>query len=466
MAGFENDVMLGKNLNFDPVAPKPHLGIINAAGKIPIGTGNVQPIPEILGGSITSPDGSLTIGYSSPNITIVANSGVVGETITGNTGGPLSPTAGNWNILGTSTNGIQTSGSGSTLTTRMQSPYADGNFSFESQAGGVTRTLTVQNTVDAASSQATQLISVAGATSGDVWTQYSIGSAQSYAIGIDNSDSDILKITQAASGTVNPSTATVLQQFDSSNNRVYFPIPLAALGGSFAAVNVNQVILNSNTTAGSDASLSLQVSAEGGGGNSYVAYTGPSYNWSNGVNKTGASGAWQVRNGGSMTAGSAVVSITTAGEVTFPLTPAFSAYITASEANITGDGTIATVGAVSGFTEIFDQNSDFSGTTFTAPVTGRYRLGAFARGSGYIAQTATVFQISTSNRAYSLYWGSPATMRDAQNRVSNIIDVLADMDAADTAVLTIQSSNSTKTTGVDFGSAGNPLTMFYGQLEC
>jgi len=37
-----------------------------------------------------------------------------GQTITGDTGGPLSPTAGNWNVLGRS--GSKTSGSGSTLT--------------------------------------------------------------------------------------------------------------------------------------------------------------------------------------------------------------------------------------------------------------------------------------------------------------------------------------------------------------
>lgn len=73
MGGFENDVMLAKNLNFDEAAAKPHLGIIDAAGKLPIGTGNTFPTPEILGGSITST--TLTIGYSSPDITIETNGG-------------------------------------------------------------------------------------------------------------------------------------------------------------------------------------------------------------------------------------------------------------------------------------------------------------------------------------------------------------------------------------------------------
>jgi hypothetical protein len=45
---------------------------------------------------------------------VSANGSGLGETITGNSGGALSPTAGNWNIFGGT--GISTSGSGSTLT--------------------------------------------------------------------------------------------------------------------------------------------------------------------------------------------------------------------------------------------------------------------------------------------------------------------------------------------------------------
>lgn len=56
------------------------------------------------------------------------NGAAIGETITGNTGGALSPTAGNWNILGTSTAAgttpVQTAGSGSTLTVQVQTTQA------------------------------------------------------------------------------------------------------------------------------------------------------------------------------------------------------------------------------------------------------------------------------------------------------------------------------------------------------
>jgi hypothetical protein len=251
MAGFENNVMVAKNMNFDTAAANPHLGVINAAGKLPIGTGNLSPTPEILGGSITSPLGTISIGYSSPNITIdvmggstaidsiqvdastppgtnpvvptvaglvimtggqVANgiaganviriqslaantvevdvqrsatsvgsnsavNGVshfnsanftvdangfvsasgtgIGQTITGDSGGALPPTAGNWNIFGRS--GSKTAGAVSTLTVRSP-PYAD-------QGGSTTVTLNSGNFATAAITLTTPV--TAGLLDGD-----------------------------------------------------------------------------------------------------------------------------------------------------------------------------------------------------------------------------------------------------------------------------------------------------------
>ncbi len=115
MASFENDVVVAKNLNFDQSAAKPHLGVINAAGKLPIGTGQIAPTPEILGGSLTSPDSSITFGYASPNITAVANSsGGLVHTLTGNSG-IATASAGNINVI-TANSTPKFVGSGSTLT--------------------------------------------------------------------------------------------------------------------------------------------------------------------------------------------------------------------------------------------------------------------------------------------------------------------------------------------------------------
>lgn len=71
MSGFENDVMVAKNLNFNEAGGKPHLGIINAAGLIPIGTGQVQPLQEIQAGTIVAGTG-ITVNYVSPNLVVAS----------------------------------------------------------------------------------------------------------------------------------------------------------------------------------------------------------------------------------------------------------------------------------------------------------------------------------------------------------------------------------------------------------
>lgn len=67
MSGFDNETMYANNYDFrgvQPVIPQ-----VTTAGQLPIGTG-ASPAIEV--GSLTSPDGSITIGYSAPNITLQA----------------------------------------------------------------------------------------------------------------------------------------------------------------------------------------------------------------------------------------------------------------------------------------------------------------------------------------------------------------------------------------------------------
>lgn len=68
-------------------------------------------------GTLTSTGGtvSFTTGANSLNLDVTAGSGVI-LTLTGDSGGTLSPTLGNFNLLGNSTQGVSTSGAASTLT--------------------------------------------------------------------------------------------------------------------------------------------------------------------------------------------------------------------------------------------------------------------------------------------------------------------------------------------------------------
>ncbi len=117
MPGFDTDgVVYGLNVDFTGNSLTAGTAQVSTNGQLLIGS---TATPNIKVGTLTSPDNSLTIGYSSPNVTLtVSGGGTVGKTITGDTGGGLAPTSGNWNILGQQASTLavmDTIGSGSTL---------------------------------------------------------------------------------------------------------------------------------------------------------------------------------------------------------------------------------------------------------------------------------------------------------------------------------------------------------------
>lgn len=76
MAGFENDVLLCSNVNFNPSLPKPHLGLITVDGQLITGSTALNAGGTHLNiGRVVSPLGTLTIGYNSPNITLDVTGG-------------------------------------------------------------------------------------------------------------------------------------------------------------------------------------------------------------------------------------------------------------------------------------------------------------------------------------------------------------------------------------------------------
>ena len=74
---------------------------------------------------ITSADGSISFVTGSNSLDLAVDGGTTtGKTLTGDSGGALPPTSGNWNILGSTasagTSPVETSGSGSTVTLEVQ----------------------------------------------------------------------------------------------------------------------------------------------------------------------------------------------------------------------------------------------------------------------------------------------------------------------------------------------------------
>lgn len=110
---------------------------------------------------------------------------------------------------------------------------------------GVTNTLTVDNASNTASSQAKVLVTVGGGTAGDAFTEYQVSGVTTYAVGIDNSDSDKLKITTGA----DPSSGTTAVTITSAGVlSLTTPLDLASGGTNANLTADNGGIVYSDAT--------------------------------------------------------------------------------------------------------------------------------------------------------------------------------------------------------------------------
>ena len=121
-----------------------------------------------------------------------------------------------------------------------------------------------------------------------------------------------------------------------------------------------------------------------------------------------------------------VIQMTHAGAVTMPKQPAFLAYNSVADSNVTGTGTNTTIDFD---TEIFDQNADFASDVFTAPITGRYMVSVSLRPDNVTTNGTYGFGLLiASNRTWYFY--NQFTARGGSQ--STNVTQLVDMDACDT----------------------------------
>ena len=139
-------------------------------GQVLLGAGGANPAFA----SLTSPDNSITFVVGANSLSLAVTGGAtVGKTITGNSGGALSPTAGNWNIVG-GTTGLTFAGAVSTLTlggTLVVANGGTGAASFTAFAPIIGGTTTTNPFQSAATGQG---------TSGFVFTSTGAGSAPTF----------------------------------------------------------------------------------------------------------------------------------------------------------------------------------------------------------------------------------------------------------------------------------------------
>lgn len=144
-----------------------------------------------------------------------------------------------------------------------------------------------------------------------------------------------------------------------------------------------------------------------------------------------------------------------------PLQPAFLVYLSAHINDVTGDTTKYTV---VWNTEVFDQGGNFASNIFTAPVDGKYPLKFHTMLMDLDADTYELIriQIVTSNRTYEEHWSGLYYNNNAWS--SYLLSVIADMDANDTAYVTVTASGGAKS--VDIAGGAILYTSFSGALLC
>ena len=148
-----------------------------------------------------------------------------------------------------------------------------------------------------------------------------------------------------------------------------------------------------------------------------------------------------------------------AGIVTKPKQPCFQATATSTQSNktVNQQHTILFAG------ETFDNNNNFSSNTFTAPVTGKYYLTTNVRLDN-LDISASYYQLwmVTSNRNYVTILSMNGFDADV-TLYTLTLNVLADMDAGDTAVINFNQASGAAQTDID-GDA--KYTNFSGYLVC
>lgn len=220
------------------------------------------------------------------------------------------------------------------------------------------------------------------------------------------------------------------------------------------------VLVNNDNSGASGAQLQITVGGAVTTGDPQVTYVvSGATTWSQGIDNS-ASDAFVIAN--SATLGTAnAQSIAATGIVTWPLQPCFLAYLGTSATNVTGNGTTFQLGSGTALTEVFDRAGNFNTNgTFTAPATGVVWLAGNVELSATTINTGIEIQIITSNRTYSNRFNRVA----AATSIGISLAVMADMDSADTATLSIIGYGEGADTETVTGVSGNLINYFCGYL--
>lgn len=263
------------------------------------------------------------------------------------------------------------------------------------------------------------------------------------------------------------STSTAIPQFSGTTGKLladtsYLTVSTAELlyARSSGGASLDFRVQNTSNTASSSAYMSVVCGGASADDAYYRAVISGATNWSWGADNSDAD-AWVLSQ--NLTLGTNnVIRSSTAGEITFPLQTCFTAYNSASDADVTGDGTAYTVIFD---TETADRNADYDNTTgiMTANVTGEYNFSAcvYLQQLG-VAHTSAYLSLVTTGGTYSTVINPFAISVSGELGLN--FSMIVPMTATDTAKIVITVSGSTKT--VDVRGGADRLTSFSGVLVC
>ena len=132
------------------------------------------------------------------------------------------------------------------------------------------------------------------------------------------------------------------------------------------------------------------------------------------------------------------------GAVNFPQTPVFNVFKGSNQGSPSSGATVSF-----GSTEHIDEGGNFSGSTFTAPVTGKYLLIAYFRVNGNDQNAYCYFRFDTSNRNYEQHLTSTNHWDAAASYMPYNGAIIADMDANDTAYISWHFASGNAPSSID-----------------
>lgn len=235
------------------------------------------------------------------------------------------------------------------------------------------------------------------------------------------------------------------------------------VGASNSGATNTFTVTNSSNTASSAARETVTVGGSSAGDATLNFNVNGATDWETGIDNSD-SDKYKISLGTTLGTNDTLV-LLTAGEVLKPRSPAFLAVVSATQSNVTGNGTLYTI---INDTAVQNIGSNYNTGTglFTASAAGTYFFTATVNMGGLNAAHVggSFFFILNGATFYVGQTGSPVNQGDPAGDLSWVASNTLPLSAGDTVGVVLGVSGGAKVVSI-FGTAiGNPVTSFSGFL--